>query len=199
MKTKKFDSLHTLLLCSFILATLGLICDYIDEHPKEKKPACCVEVTLGESDEEKQQEFKHIRLYNLHNKSYISKTEFDCLAKNVYWEAKFEPLIGQIGVANVTHNRLKSGKWGKTFCNVVYASKQFSWTNIPKMRYGIPKGKQWERAKHSAKLFLNGTRVSNLEKVQHYHATYVNPKWADSMTKKAIIGHHIFYVKNGDY
>lgn len=126
---------------------------------------------------------------------YVSKKQFDCLARNIYWEAMHEPLIGQIAVAQVTHNRLLSGKWGKEFCSVVFSKKQFSWTNNEKIRISQPKNKvQWDRAKHSAALFVKGVRVNNLSSSQFYYADYIKkPKWAKSMIKDDKIGTHIFY------
>lgn len=200
----KFDSLHCFLSCTSALLFLGLFCDYFDNHTfnikQEKKGSCCVEVFLGEEPEINKQkpEIKKSKLYKVNQKLDISKKEFDCLAKNIYWEAMLEPVIGQIGVATTTNNRVNSGRWGNGFCDVVFAPKQFSWTNLPELKKATPKGKYWERAKKSARLFINGTRVTLLERVQHYHAVYVKPKWAKQMNKKTIIGNHIFYASNGN-
>lgn len=138
---------------------------------------------------------KHPQLFNTRKKVTLSKSEFNCLSKNIYWESQHEPLLGQLAVANVTYNRVKSGKWGKDFCSVVYASKQFSWTNFKKIRNAEPKNKpQWVRAQHSAFLFAKGVRVTNLDESQFYYANYIKkPKWAHSMNKEANIGKHIFY------
>jgi N-acetylmuramoyl-L-alanine amidase len=142
-------------------------------------------------------EWDFVTLFNSKQKIKLNAKQFDCLARNIYWEALREPLIGQIAVANVTHNRLISGKWGHTFCDVVFAPKQFSWTNNQKIRNAQPKNKkQWDRAKHSAMLFSNGVRVNKLYNTQFYYAEYIRkPKWANRMTKDAKIGQHIFYTK----
>lgn len=138
----------------------------------------------------------YLRLVNTHQQISLNEKEFDCLSRNIYWESMHEPLIGQIAVAHVTHNRVKSGKWGESFCEVVFAKKQFSWTNFKKIRNAKPKNmKQWERAKHSAILFSKGVRVNNLDNTQFYYADYIKkPKWAYDMTKDAKIGQHIFYT-----
>lgn len=206
MKTKKqnLDTTHVLYMClSFIFFT-GLMCDYIDNHTfvtQKPQQSCCVDVILGPMenfDKPKNKPVVVSRLTKTNKKVNLTKKEFDCLAKNIYWEAKFEPIVGQVGVAITTSNRVNSGKWGKSFCDVVYSPKQFSWTNIPEMRNTKPTGKYWEKAKASAKLFTEGTRIKTLEKVQHYHAVYVKPKWAKTMNKTATIGNHIFYAKYGD-
>lgn len=138
---------------------------------------------------------KYSTIRNIGEKIFIPKKDFDCLARNIYWEALREPLIGQIAVAQVTHNRVLSGKWGKDFCSVVFAKKQFSWTNDIKLRNSQPKNKkQWIRAKHSATLFAEGVRVNNLGTSQFYYAEYIKkPNWANSMIKDDKIGAHIFY------
>ena len=89
-----------------------------------------------------------------------------------------------------------SGKWGDNFCSVVFARKQFSWTNLKHIRNAQPKNKrEWYRAKHSANLFIDGVRVNNLDNSQFYYADYIKkPKWAHGMIKDDQIGQHIFYT-----
>lgn len=141
---------------------------------------------------------KFTSLYNTHKKISLDSREFDCLARNIYWESMREPLLGQIAVANVTYNRVKSGKWGNTFCDVVFSKSQFSWTLFKKIRNARPKNaKQWERARHSAMLFTNGVRVQNLSESQFYYADYIKrPSWSKDMNRVAKIGKHIFYAQN---
>lgn len=139
---------------------------------------------------------KYSAIRNTGQKVYMTAKEFDCLARNVYWEALHEPLIGQIAVAQVTHNRLLSGKWGKNFCSVVFAKKQFSWTNDDMLRVARPKNIiQWNRAKYSVTLFKKGVRTNNLGSSQFYYADYIKkPKWAKDMIRDDKIGRHIFYT-----
>lgn len=143
---------------------------------------------------------EHPKLFNTRKKVSLSQKEFDCLARNIYWESMREPLLGQMAVANVTHNRVKSGKWGNTFCSVVFAPKQFSWTNFRKIRNAVPRNeKHWMRARHSAFLFTRGVRVTNLEGSQFYYADYIRaPKWSHGMNRIAQIGTHIFFEDRGD-
>lgn len=165
-----------------------------------KTDSCCVEVTLEKPETPwKEDTFprktKISQLYNVGEKLYLSDKEFNCLARNIYWEAMHEPLIGQISVAHVTYNRVFSKKWGDTFCEVIFEPKQFSWTNNKKIRVAVPKNKtQWKRAKHSAMLFTNGVRVTNLFDSEFYYAKYIKPpKWSKNMKKEAQIGQHIFF------
>lgn len=117
--------------------------------------------------------------------------DVDCLAKNIYYEARGENKAGKYAVAHVTVNRVKSGKWGNSVCQVVYAKKQFSWTlqkKLPK-----PNKTLWEESKTIAVKVLEGARVRGLSNSLYYHADYVQPKWADPNEHIVTIGRHLFY------
>jgi spore germination cell wall hydrolase CwlJ-like protein len=133
-------------------------------------------------------------MYHIPAKIRLSSGDLSCLAKNIFHEAGVEPYIGKVAVAQITYNRVKSGRWGDTFCKVVYAKKQFSWTLIPINQREVPHGPRWHSSIEAAKSFLRGTRVANLEKANHYHATYISPYWNKSMKKSATVGQHVFYA-----
>lgn len=132
------------------------------------------------------------------NQSSVTQASFSeqdeaCLARNIYYEAGVEDEIGKAAVAQVTLNRLNTGKWGNTICKVVYAKSQFSWTlkkKLPK-----PSGKAWEDSQWIAHRALRGDSVPALKTAQFYHADYVSPKWKDTGAKIAQVGTHIFYTK----
>lgn len=125
----------------------------------------------------------------------VSVKEQDCLAKNIFYEAGIESRIGKIAVAQVTHNRLKTGQWGSTICKVVYARSQFSWTLDKKKRNATPKGSLWLESQEVAKEFLVGIRLKSLDSSKFYHTAYIKtPKWVDSTKKIQTIGQHIFYT-----
>lgn len=125
-----------------------------------------------------------------------TSAERDCLTRNIYYEARGEQTEGQYAVANVTINRLKSGKWGNNICSVVYAKKQFSWTHQKKLPR--PDAVGWAQAQEVAINTLNGTRVKGLDRSLFYHATYVNPKWVDLNHYVTQIGLHKFYNRAKD-
>ena len=112
-----------------------------------------------------------------------------CLALNIHFEARGEPIQGQIAVAHVTMNRVKENK--SNICHEVFKKGQFSWTQ---KRFSIPKGPEWEKAKNIAKLSLQSP-----DSVRG--ATYFfNPKKCHPSSivknKKKItkIGNHVFYA-----
>src|SRR5436305_144660 len=66
--------------------------------------------------------------------------DLQCLAENIYFEARGEPLEGQYAVAEVTLNRTWSQNFPHTICAVVHESRwdpnrqrfvaDFSWTQL---------------------------------------------------------------------
>lgn len=116
-----------------------------------------------------------------------------CLAMNVYWEARNQSLAGQVAVAQVTMERVKSSKYPNDVCSVVHQQDQFSWywdgeSDVPKEE------KAWEVAQIVAQGVLAGSGHGDLKGVTHYHALYVKPYWAKYMTAILEIEDHIFYV-----
>ena len=51
--------------------------------------------------------------------SKSAQKEMICLADNIYFEARNEPVEGMYGVAFVTMNRVRDGSYPNTICNVV--------------------------------------------------------------------------------
>ena len=125
--------------------------------------------------------------------------EKDCLARAIYFEARSEPEAGQIAVANVILNRVKSKSYPNTICGVVYDgahrmnSCQFSFACDGKQ--DIPRGhKEWRKAKYLADRAMAGDAyVRVVSTATHYHADYVSPRWAGAMKRLIKIGRHIFY------
>ena len=128
--------------------------------------------------------------------SISKESDLECLAKNVYYEAAFESYKGKQAIAEVTVNRLKTGRWGKTICDVVYAPYQFSWTL--KSDLSKPHGKEWTQSVLVAHSFLvDGVRLKSLKGSIMYHADYIpTPVWASKKYRVAQIGQHIFYKKD---
>jgi spore germination cell wall hydrolase CwlJ-like protein len=123
------------------------------------------------------------------------KMDMFCLSKNIFYEAATESYIGKLAVAQVTINRLNSGQWGSTICDVVYHRGQFSWTYDQDKRWTRPKGERWtESQKVAEEVLKKSIRLKGMEDVYYYHADYVRPKWAHERYKVAQIGAHIFYT-----
>jgi|KBSMisStandDraft_5_1062788.scaffolds.fasta_scaffold55979_1 N-acetylmuramoyl-L-alanine amidase len=115
----------------------------------------------------------------------------ECLARNVYFEARGEPEAGQYAVAEVTMNRKASGTYPNTVCGVVYERKAFSWTQTDLLPE--PEPEAWERAQQIAEEVYYGRHTPVLNGALFFHATYVKPDWAAERRRVARIGSHIFY------
>ena len=136
-----------------------------------------------------------VLLYRTTEHLVLSPKEMDCLAKNIYFEAGVEDRAGKVAVAQITHNRLQDGRWGKTFCQVVYAPYQFSWTLDTRKSQTQPAGVNWENSKQAARDFASGKRVDRLSDSMHYHADWIRaPRWAKSTDRVHKIGQHVFYA-----
>ena len=131
------------------------------------------------------------KLFYQSSKIEVSDRDFECLAKNIYYEAGVEDYAGKIAVAQVTLNRVRHGRWGKTVCQVVYAKRQFSWTHQNK---SAPRGPLWKASREAAQDFVNGTRLHALQGSKYYHAVYIDdPRWTQNLEVVAVIGQHRFY------
>jgi N-acetylmuramoyl-L-alanine amidase len=116
----------------------------------------------------------------------------ECLARNVYYEARGEPMAGQYAVAEVTMNRKALPRYPKTVCDVVYQKEAFSWTELGVLE--PPAGDAWLRAVQVAEDVYYQRRPRTLQtNVTHFHATYVQPDWSAEKRKVAKIGRHVFY------
>lgn len=120
--------------------------------------------------------------------------EQDCLASAVYFEARGEPLKGQLAVADVVLNRVRSERYPDTICEVVEQPMQFSFVNatgrIPEADRG---SEAWSRAVAIARIALADTARAVNSDVLWYHADYVSPSWGRRLARQDKIGLHIFY------
>lgn len=122
-----------------------------------------------------------------------------CLANAVYFEARSEPLKGQIAVAQVVINRVFSPFYPNDVCDVVYQnahrrlSCQFTFACDGKSKAIHERG-AWARASRIAKQVLDGQIYEPAVGTStHYHAIYVSPNWRHEMRKNVRYGIHNFY------
>ena len=55
-----------------------------------------------------------------------------CLALNIYFESRNQPIEGQVAVSQVVLERVKSDKYPSTVCEVVFQGPTYSWSvNYP--------------------------------------------------------------------
>ena len=146
--------------------------------------------------------------------------ELYCLAMNIYFEAKSEPVAGQYAVADVVLNRVNDARYPNSICKVVLQGPvRESWKtkqdpDLPESeRIYLPKrnmcqfswwcdGKSdepkdetgWAQAQYVAGAIMYSGKYRGItEGATHYHATYVKPSWAKTKTRTTRIEKHIFY------
>jgi spore germination cell wall hydrolase CwlJ-like protein len=124
--------------------------------------------------------------------------QWQCLTEAIYFEARGETLRGQVAVAEVILNRVDSKKYPNSVCKVVSqgSSKlnacQFSYKCDGKKEVMGERGAR-ERAGKIARALLDGQARTVTKGATHYHATYVNPRWAKKLIKTAEVDAHVFY------
>jgi len=134
-----------------------------------------------------------------------------CLALNIYHEARGSSLADQAAVADVVLNRVRDRRYPGTVCDVVYQARtrpswkdetvmipirnqcQFSW--YCDGRDDTPKDQDaWINAQQIAFFMILDNKYRGITQgATHYHATYVEPKWARGFNLIGRIGEHIFY------
>lgn len=130
----------------------------------------------------------------------LSAKDRDCLASAIYHEARGEPADGQIAVAQVVLNRVRSGRWPSTVCGVVYQDAQrgekcqFSFAcrrNAAKPKPGEP---EWDGALALAEAVAAGQApLGAFATATHYHTDEVRPVWRIALKPLGQIGRHLFY------
>lgn len=116
--------------------------------------------------------------------------QLGCLAEAIYFEARGEPLEGQLAVARVIVARAHSGRFPASYCGVVLQRSQFSFVRDGMMPQPNTNSWEWRNAVAIAQMAHEGRR-GPVEGALYYHATSVSPGW--NRTPIAQVGNHIFY------
>jgi hypothetical protein len=119
--------------------------------------------------------------------------EQDCLANAIYFEARGEPIEGQLAVAEVVLNRARSGRYPATICEVVTQPWQFSFVRRGIIPDADRNCEAWRRAVAIARIAEAGASRLLPNDVLWYHAEYVSPSWGRRLDRNTKIGLHIFY------
>lgn len=126
--------------------------------------------------------------------------QMNCLAMNLYHEARGEGAYGLMLVGWVTKNRVESPKFPNTYCDVVYQSKgkvaQFSWTNDKLSDYPQDQ-EQWVHSLNYAYSVMFRSSEDITEGSLFYHKNDGITKFSDAHYKNIIktvtIGQHVAF------
>lgn len=140
-----------------------------------------------------------------------------CLAENIYFEARNQGAAGWLAITAVTFNRVESRHFPDTICEVVFQGPthlnsdmpvkhkcQFSWYCDGKSDY-IANLDLFFKILYFSKLMVNSNKIifdmtastfgyfDITDGSTHYHHHSIKPFWARSMTRTVRIDDHIFY------
>ena len=132
--------------------------------------------------------------------------EHECLALNLYHEARSDSTLGQKAVGFVTINRVMHESYPDTICDVVYQAHvdqkgnplrnkcQFSWYCDGKHDRPLSE-KDYNTAMINAQEVMRdyGKIPDVTDGSIMYHASYVKPYWASTYERTVRIDSHIFY------
>ena len=136
--------------------------------------------------------------------------QVECLAKNIYHEARNEPFAGQFAVALVTLNRVYDKNFPNTVCDVVYQGIhtkdgfpkrdrcQFSWycDGISDVTANVKAYEETQKIANLAMISYGSMKSQGLDYTEgaiYYHTHEINPRWSTAYPKVGRIGDHIFY------
>lgn len=128
------------------------------------------------------------------------QAELNCLALNIYHEARGEPSDGRLAVGHVVMNRASDPRFPDTPCAVIQqggAEKryrcQFSWWCDG--RSDEPADlKAWKHSEVLARRIMWGISPDPTAGALWYHTKEVRPVWRKALDRGPVIGSHIFYV-----
>lgn len=113
-----------------------------------------------------------------------------CLAGAIFYEAKGEPLSGQLAVANVIINRSKSGRFPSDICEVVTQRGQFGFVRGGRIPAINEDSGSYRTAVAVAKVALADTWDSDADRALYFNRGRAP---ASGLTKVASIGNHVFW------
>ena len=142
----------------------------------------------------------------------LANKSIECLALNMYHEARNQGTAGALAVTGVVLNRVNDNRYPDTICEVVkQGPTRASWQDS-KIRYPIKNRCQFSwycdgksdkplnQKKYNYFLKMSQGILENqipfmdiTDGATHYHADYVSPAWAKTKTKTVEIQDHIFY------
>ena len=120
------------------------------------------------------------------SKNNVSSANLDLLAKCVYAEARGEPYTGQVAIAAVVLNRVKSSSFPNTVSGVIYQKNAFTCVSAGQINL-TPNASAYSAAKDA----LNGWDPTN-GCLYYYNPATATSKWIWSLKVELKIGKHSF-------
>lgn len=122
--------------------------------------------------------------------SNYSSRDVECMAKNIYFEARGEGLEGMLMVAEVTINRSENEKFPSTICGVVNERGQFGWVA---KNPGIANRQQYQEIYNLSERILNGQQTMRNTSALYFKRTGSRSSFHNSRPHVVTVGNHEFY------
>jgi spore germination cell wall hydrolase CwlJ-like protein len=119
-----------------------------------------------------------------------------CLTSALYFEARGEPVAGQVAVAEVILNRADSPLYPDSVCGVVGQGCQFSFACDGRSDVMTDPAARSVAARIAAAMLGGAPRLLT-QGATHFHTPAVRPAWSKHFPRTASIGDHIFYRQPG--
>ena len=136
----------------------------------------------------------------------VELTDVECLALNIYHEARGESVQGHALVAQVTVNRMRDRHYPNTACGVVLQITRSAASGRPVAQFSWVLDGRSDRA-HEYDEYLSAflmaidflytwrtVKVQGANSLLAYHADWVSPDWHD-MQFRLQSGSHLFYER----
>lgn len=121
----------------------------------------------------------------------LSQKDVECMAMNLYQEARGEGVDGMLMVAEVVLNRMEDGRFPKTVCGVIYAKGAFQWTSKKHKKVAEPE--KYKVALHVAEEVLSGQADLVGTDALFFKASGSKSKFHSGRTFLGRYGNHDFY------
>ena len=119
-----------------------------------------------------------------------SPSDRDCMARAMYFESHRTGDQGMLAVGTVVMNRLASGKYGSSVCDVVGQKNQFA----PGVMTRQMEGAAAETARRNADAVLSGKRHAGVKTAMHFHTAGLRFRYPN-MHYVLVAGGNAFYEK----
>lgn len=121
--------------------------------------------------------------------------QMECLTRAIYYEARNQPIEGQLEVAHVVLNRVRHPDFPMTPCGVVHQRRQgrcqFSWSCTP-LRTARPSDQvAWHLAQNVARIAAR-QNIDRPVGALYFHSRRQAGRWRH-LNQVAEIGDHVFY------
>ena len=120
-----------------------------------------------------------------HAKEVGMKSDLECLAKNIYYEAASEPEEGKVAVGLVTINRSNSGDFPQSICGVVNQRTVYSVPHTVTKTHTVTEGRIFKKTyqvKETVTVWTNHAICQFSWRCEHVHQIRKNDaRWTASL------------------